>query len=75
MQIQTKSAHAAQCTVKPEFEDLREPIEHKPNSRTSEFEARQIKYDIGTKILTVRARHLNKIVFCRKIENNKTKQI
>ena len=49
------NALAGLITVKPEFEDLREPIEHKPNSRTSEFEVRQIKYDIGTKILTVRS--------------------
>ena len=36
-----------------------------------ELEVRQIKYDIGTEILTLAARHLNKIMFCRKIENKK----
>ena len=35
------------------------------------MEVRQIKYDIGTEILTLSARHLNKIMFCRKIENEK----
>ena len=62
-------------TVKPELEVLREPVEHKPNWRSARIGGPPNQIRHWDRNSNYPARHLNKEMFCRKIENKKQNKI